>query len=51
MKLVILAAAIIIGKAVSDPMWMADHRLSLGSVVVVFGIWEAYEFWNKNKKQ
>lgn len=51
MKLVILAAAIIIAKAVSDPLFMENDKFSVAAVVVIFGIWEAFDYWNKNKKQ
>lgn len=51
MKLVILAAAIIIAKTISDPTYMDTHKVHVILVVAAFGLWEAYDYYKQNKKQ
>lgn len=51
MKLVILAAAIIIAKTISDPTYMETHKVQLILVLIAFGAWEAYDHYKQNKKQ
>lgn len=51
MKLVILAAAIIIAKTISDPTYITTHKIQIALVVIAFGIWDAYNFHKQNKKQ
>lgn len=51
MKLVILAAAVIVAKSVNDPLFMEQDKLSIAALVIVFGVWEVFDYLNKNKKQ
>ncbi len=51
MKLVILAAAIIIAKTISDPTYMDTHKLQITLIIAAFAVWEAYDYHKQNKKQ
>lgn len=51
MKLAILAAAIIIAKTISDANYIETHKIQLMLVVTAFGVWEAFEYYKRNKKQ
>lgn len=52
MKLVILAAAIIIARTIADPTYVTTHKLQIILIVVSFGLWEAYDYYRElNKKQ
>jgi len=52
MKLVILAAAIIIAKTIENPLFLQEKKTGLIALCVVFGAWEVYDYYVKlNKKQ
>jgi len=51
MKLVILAAAIIIAKTIQDPTYMDTHIWQIVAVLLIFSAWEMWDIYKNNKKQ
>lgn len=51
MKLVILAAAVIVAQSINNPDWMSENKIAIALFAITVTAWECYDIWNKNKKQ